>query len=109
MIDFYLKKGDTLPVFRAELLDADDNPVNINNSLITLHYTLRYPGSTVNTRSMDIVNPVSGLVQYTFTTGDTLTPGLYTAEIVATFTGTSQEMTFPPGSNLLLQVTEDIS
>lgn len=107
MIDFYLKKGDRLPVFAAELLDADDNTVDISNTTVYFNYKLRYPGSTGVSRTMDIVNPVSGLVQYAWTSGDTSTPGLYEGEIIAEFTG-GYQMSFPPGASILFQVIEDI-
>ena len=107
MIDFYLKKGDVLPVIRMELQDSNSNAVNLSGAAVAFNYKLRTSGTIIN-RSSSVESDISGICQYTWVTGDTQVPGVYMGEFVVSFSN-GKQMTFPPGNPIIFEVVDDIS
>jgi len=107
MIDFYIKKGDLLPVLRVELNDASDNSVSISGATVAFNYKLRTNGSSVVNRSAIIEDETNGIVQYPWVSGDTSTLGIYNGEFVVTFAG-GKQTTFPQGNPIVFEVVEEI-
>src|SRR2546426_527852 len=109
MIDFYIKRNDSLPVFTATLLDFQDNPVNLANSEVTFKYRPRVAASTFVTKAMDVLSSLSGIVRYSWAISgiDTISGGLYEGEIRANFADYS--MTFPASSFLVFEIVDNIA
>jgi hypothetical protein len=108
MTDFYIKKGDVLPVIRLEIKDTNGIPVNLTGASVAFHYRLMVKNSTVNVRTTDIVDAANGIVQYSWITGDSSLAGVFKAEFIVTFEATGGQMSFPQDSFLIFEVEEDV-
>lgn len=107
MTDFFIKKGDVLPILRVQLQDSSSNNVNISGCLINFNYKLRPTGNIIF-RTGSVYDGENGVAQYSWVSGDTSNGGFYEGEFLVTFPDMSQ-MTFPPGHNLVFCVVDDIS
>jgi len=107
MIDFYLKKGDVLPVLRVQLQDSNEENINLSGCLVNFNYKLR-PSGDIITRTGSVYDASQGIAQYSWVSGDTSVKGFYEGEFLVTFPDSNQ-MTFPPGNNFIFAVIEDVS
>ena len=76
-----LKKGDTFPPMRAQLLWEDETPVSLTN-VSSVIFKMKEIGSNnlkVN-GTCSIVDATNGIVEYSWQSGDTDTPGFYYRE-----------------------------
>jgi len=64
-MDFYIKRGDTLPIFAVQLIDDYGNPVNLAGCEVKLII------DTIGEKTMDILDVANGIVAYKFTSEDT--------------------------------------
>ncbi len=108
MIDFYIKKGDILPVLHLTLKDANGDALDLTGATVQFNYRLRFPQGDVTTRDADIYDASNGVIEYYWEANDTATPGLYSGEFVVLFDGT-EEMTLPAGGQFLFEIIGDIS
>lgn len=104
---FYIKQGNTLPVYTDTLTDAFGNVVNLTGATVTFHMTNMFAGNVVNSTA-SIINAAQGQVSYTWQSGDTAIPGTYSAEWAVTFSGGAQQ-TFPLTSYRTISIMPDIS
>ena len=74
-MDFYIKQGDTLPIFAVQLLDDNGNPIDLSGSTVQLWVE----GIGVNPKNMTIYN--DAVVTYQFSKEETKNFGTYVAEI----------------------------
>ena len=74
-MDFYIKQGDTLPIFAVQLLDDDGNPIDLTSCTVQLWVE----GMGVNPKNMKIYN--DAVVTYKFSSEETKNFGTYVAEI----------------------------
>jgi hypothetical protein len=106
MPDFYLKKGNSLPILVVEVSD-DNGIVNLSGvSLVEFIYQNRET-ETLYTRTGTMVARESGLIRYAWTTGDTTGVGKYFGEFKMTYSGGSI-LTFPNNRYLEFIVTHAI-
>lgn len=83
-VDFYLKKGDTLPRISATLKNSDGTPVNLTGA--TVKFRMRAPGGPLKVDGAAVVvDAAAGKVRYDWTGADTNTEGLFHAEWPVTF------------------------
>lgn len=108
MIDFYLKKGDLVPILSVALQDADGEVVDLTDASIRFNYQLRYPEGDIVSRTPVIYDADNGIVEYYWEAADTATPGVYNGEFVVTFSD-STEMTFPSRGPFVFEILDDIS
>lgn len=74
---FSLMQNDRLPVVRAELTDAS-GAINLTNSSCFFVYRGKYQTGVAPTSGVaDIISPTGGILEYSWTTGDTASPGIY--------------------------------
>lgn len=95
MADFYIKRGDLLPVLFATLKNANDSPVDLTGSTVT--FFMQWPDRPDKPRIGGVAflvdDPVGGKVKYIWQAGNTNEAGLYRGEWRVTYPGGRQ--TFP--------------
>lgn len=104
---FYIKQGDTLPLFRTTLKDAAGVGVNLTGSTVKLTLTnIETKALKITEASVSLIDAANGIVEYTWLTADTDTAGTFSAEFEVT-TGGGRIHTFPNARvNQLLVVME---
>jgi hypothetical protein len=85
MSTFYIKQGDTLPRLRATLSRSDGTAIDLTTA-VSVSMRMRGQGSaSVLVKSAAIITAASGIVEVTWSVGDTATAGAYDAEFEITF------------------------
>lgn len=105
-VDFFIKRGDTLPKLRKNLVSADGTNPDITGGSVVLIMSL--PGATtpkVNRAACTIVDGPTALVEYPWIAADTNTAGEYEAEFEVNKAGIE---TFPNPRKMTIVVTEDL-
>lgn len=108
MIDFYLKKGDLVPVLSLTLQDADGEVVDLTGAIVQFNYQLRNPEGSVINRYPIIYDAENGIIEYYWEAADTSTIGIYNGEFVVTFDDNTQ-MTFPARGPFVFEILDDVS
>lgn len=104
---FYIKQNNTLPAYTDTLTDTQNNVVDLTGATVMFHMTNMFAGNVVNAAAI-ITNAAAGQVSYSWQSGDTATPGVYSAEWTVTFSGGAQE-TFPLNGYRQIEVLPDLS
>ena len=104
---FYMKRGDTLPVLRYNVIVANEAVDLTSVTAAKFRFT---SGTTTVERTGTVASPAtSGVVTYTFVSGDwsaAFTTGKYSVELMLTFaTGIIQ--TYPTRSYDALFIAQD--
>lgn len=107
MIDFVIKQGDTLPILEAAFTDSV-GAIDLTNASVDFFYRLKNSTSTPVSGNMTVTDPLAGEATYFWTTGDTITPGMYVGEFVVTFP-TTKQLSFPTDSFIVFEVVKDIN
>ena len=104
---FYVKQGDTLPLFRTTLKDAAGVGVNVTGSTVKLTLTnVETKAVKITEAAVALIDASNGVVEYTWVTNDTDTAGTFSAEFEVT-TGGGAIHTFPNArQNQLLVIME---
>ena len=102
---FSIKQNDTRPILKAQLLDAEELPVNLTAAAIEFHMRVYPAGTTkIAAGSVSINDATQGKVR----ASDTNTADTYEAEFEVTFSdGTIQ--TFPNDTQATVKITDDIA
>ena len=107
MVQFTIKRGDSLPVFSVTMQFANGSPINLTDGSVFLHL-----GSLTNydpffSGAANITDAPGGGVEYRWSGNgaDTNTTGTFWAEFKATWTGS--QLTLPSNHSLQLRVFED--
>lgn len=107
---FTLKRGDTQPSLRAQLLDVRKRPVVLDPADVVLFFMENrdraegeIAGGTTN-----VVEAATGTVEYRWQTGDTDIAGVYDAEFRVAFFGGGQE-SFPNGEYINVVILPDVA
>lgn len=112
MPDFWMKQGDTGPVLRRQMVDADGEPVDLTGAT-DVEFHMRAEGGTVATINA-AADPdpdqgtYPGYIEYQWVDGDTDTAGVFEAEFQATLSdGTI--VTFPNRGYLIGHIEGQIA
>lgn len=91
---FVVGQSDTLPSYTVSLTDTSNTPVNLSTA-ISVVFTMSnaFTGLAVFDAAT-VVNALAGTVQYTWSSVDTLTPGIYAVEWEVTWSD-STTTTYP--------------
>lgn len=108
MIDFILKKGDTLPILRIVFLNDDGSPINLAGYSILFKYRLKQDNSTIVTRNAVIEDAVNGIAQYSWNNEDTSSLGVYIGEFII-ISPSGKESSFPEDTYIIFEIIDDIS
>jgi hypothetical protein len=106
MQEFFLKKGDRMPVLRAEFTDGESY-VNLSGAVIQFVYQNRLRTTAPVTGAATIVAAESGLVQYAWTTDDVGAQGVYYGEWRATL-GNGKQISFPNDSYISFSIIDNL-
>lgn len=104
---FTIKQSDTSPAIQAELKDGNYSPINLTGATVNLHMKL-LGSNVVFSRTMNIVNALSGIVNYYWEVGDTDVEGTYYVEFEVTYSDLSVE-TFPNTGNLIILIVPELN
>jgi hypothetical protein len=83
--DFYIARGDTLPILEATLLNADGTPINLTGADVT--FRMKFVATSVSkiNSAATIVDAAAGKVSYVWTGSNTDTAGLFIADFLIAF------------------------
>lgn len=104
---FYIKRNDTSPAIRANLLDGDGNAVDVTAATIRFHMS-EPNGTVVIDAAGTIVNAAGGIVEYQWQAGDTDTAGYFNTEFEVTY-GDGTIETFPNSTYQRVRIIEDLA
>jgi hypothetical protein len=107
MIEFKIKRGDTSPALRMQLVPT----VNLTGATVRFNMTgpFEAPTKVVNRQVGGIVGlATAGVVRYDWRAGDTIKAGVYQAEFEITYSDGTIE-TFPNGEHIQVSVLPDLS
>lgn len=76
---FTIKQNDTLPFLRAQLIDYEGNPVNLDLCMVYFHMS-GYEGNVKVNRPASIIDAVNGIVQVNWKEDDTRSTGTFKCE-----------------------------
>lgn len=104
-----LKAGDTLPVFKAQLLN-NGSAYDLTGKTPELH--MNEEGTDLSSKTIDgvvmtVVDEVNGEVKYEWSSTETETEGDYNLEIVVV-DGSGGERTFPTDGFVNVRIFEDL-
>lgn len=99
----YMKKGDRLPLLRAELTGADGAAINLTAASVVFRLRARGGAIKIAAGAVSIVSAELGVVQYAWSAGDTDTEGVFDGEFIVTIGGLAETV---PGSGAVLVLIE---
>lgn len=105
-----LKAGDTLPVFKAQLLDNGE-PYDLTDKTAELHMNEEgtdTSSKTVDGEQMTVNDATSGQVEYQWSSTETETQGDYNLEVVVIDDTSSNERTFPTNGFINVRIYDDL-
>jgi hypothetical protein len=108
--DFYIKKGDLLPVIEAILMNDDnDAPLDLTNAT-SVKFNMWRPGESQYkvSAACTIINTVGGQVRYSWQGTDTSVSGDFDAEFEITWTDT-KKTTVPNHKFLYVRIRGDLA
>lgn len=105
----YIKKDDTAPDVQATLLDANDNPVDIQGA--TVRFIVAQTSGTVlldaPATNEQVSSQTRGQVSYNWQQGDTSAAGSFNAEWEVTYAN-GEWQTFPTQDYIKVQIVNDL-
>lgn len=106
-VDLTIKQGDTSPPFNQAILDQNGNRQDLTGA--TVNFVMRALTATtpVVNAAASVLDASSGMVQYTFTSAQTATPGLYSGVFTVVLPG-GATYTYPNDGYLEISVQENI-
>ena len=100
---FYIKRGDTSPALRFALA-----PDTIDLSGATVNFQMRPRRSAISVDTVATIDSATPpIVSYSWSSGDTVTAGIYEAEFRVTYADGTIE-TFPNNDFISVIIKEDI-
>lgn len=111
--DFHIKQGDTSPAIEVQLEDQSGNAVDITG-YNEVEFHMKLPGASsakvdADTSSgVSVVDAATGIVEYSWSAGDTDTSERYQAEFQVEYSDGSIE-TFPNSEYIQVRIIEELS
>lgn len=102
---YHVKRGDTLPSIVAQLLDADNNPIDLTGTIVIL---IARSGTRVIQKQCVINNALTGQVLVHLDTSETSYTGHYHAEFEITYLFGNEKLTVPNDGYFSIIITEDL-
>jgi predicted lipoprotein with Yx(FWY)xxD motif len=102
MTVIYMVQNDLMPVLQATLTRADGSAYSLTGAAVTFSMEKADGTSVFQKKACTILDAANGMVQYTWSEGDTNVTGLCYGEFEVTFSD-GTVLTFPP-QNVDLQI-----
>lgn len=104
----YMKEGDTSPALQVTLKDSAGSAVDVTGATVRFH--MRPAGSTTTKvdAAATIVTAASGIVKYSWASGDTDTLGVFQGEFEVTYANSAIER-FPNDGYLEITIKDNIA
>lgn len=101
-----IKRGDTYP-FQQCLQYDDKKPIDLTDAT-SIRFRTKLDGASEYKTDGEcvIVDPINGIVQYSWDTSDTDTPGMYKMEYAINFPG-GRTLTVPSNNTMWLLILGD--
>lgn len=104
---FNMKRGDTVPSIRRQLMGGDGIPVDLTGAVV--RFSMKdYRGIKIMREECEIIDASTGVVQYNWQAGDTSVDGKYCAEFEVTYDNDGVE-TFPNFEFINVVIYKDIA
>ena len=109
MTDIQFKRGSTLPIYRVTLYrpDTPDTPLPLAGATVRLVAKSKLTNAVMIDEDLDVLDPTTGLCQFSRETGDYLQGAQCRAEIVVTF-GDGNVLILPPTGYYSLVIEESL-
>ena len=107
MSDFIIKQNDTFPAIRAQVIQADDSPVNLSGALVRF-IMVDSDGEVVIDEPAEIVEAPEGRIKYAWQQGNTEVVGDYRGEFEATF-ATGEIVTMPNYTYIYIRIFKELN
>jgi len=108
---FIIKQGDTAPAIKAQLLDSDEQPVDLT-AVQDVRYFMRDRDQVIVNETMSggvsVIDAQNGRVQYSWSDGDTDSPGQKISEFTVTYQSGKEE-TLPNQGYIYVVIEEDVA
>jgi len=102
---YHVKRGDTLPSIVAQLLDADNNPIDLTGTIVIL---IARSGTRTIQKPCVITNALTGHVAVHLDISETTHSGHYHAEFEITHLFGDEKLTVPNDGYFSIIITEDL-
>lgn len=106
-VDLTIRQGDTTPAFTTTVTDQSGDPLNLTGATVTFIMRALSAATPAVNAAMAITDAAAGAVQYSWSSSDTETPGLYMAELHVTLEG-GGTYTYPNVGYLQIEVEESL-
>lgn len=103
----HIKNGDTLPPFRAKLLEAGD-PFNLEGYDVTMKMSLAESDSLTVDSSATVEQEERGIVTYSWTSSETSESGTYEIQFIAD-DGSGNVISFPNSGFATLYIEKGLN
>lgn len=108
ILDFNIRRTDTLPSVSGSLLDPDSNPVDLAGATVEFVWRLSTDAkSSAVSGSAVVVDTTNGVVRFDWSSGETDVAGIYVGEFEVTFADTNQ-LTVPTTGSLRFRIHDDV-
>lgn len=113
MARFHLKRNDTSPAIKSQLVNDDGEPIDLSSNGLqpadSVDFHMIADDGTVTVDApATFDDKANGIVSYSWQTGDTDTTGTYDAEFEVTYQSGAIE-TFPNSSDILVVIEDDLA
>lgn len=108
MSAWYVKQNDSAGTIEATLVDEDEVAVDLTGATVRFHMRKAGAASAKVNAAATIVTAASGIVRYSWVSGDTDEAGVFSAEWEVTFSGGGRQ-TFPNWQDDTVTVTAELA
>lgn len=106
-MQFFLSQNDRLPILTTELSDSQ-GVIDLSSGTPVFYWRLRTHASGLNSGLGTVVgSPTTGVVQFTWTTGDVAYPGAYAGRWKVNYSG-GKTLTCPNDGFFSFLITSDL-
>jgi hypothetical protein len=105
-MSFSIKRGDLLPVLRVQLIDPSGAPADLTGATVVFNMAALNGKAKIEHGPAAVVDAATGLVEYSWSDGDTDTASSFLAEFEVTYSG--KRMTYPNNSFFKIAISHDL-
>jgi hypothetical protein len=103
----YMKAGNLLPTLRGHLVGGNGQYQDLTGATVLFYMRDSNEAMVINGKTVDILDDLTGEVEYTWDLGETLIPGTYDGEMIATIGGLP--ISYPNKNNFKIQIRSSLA